>query len=371
MPMTRRVWPDGSRWVFVLSVPWLTHRPSPHGAGDLQAFFADQVVFLSAFATNAVFSSPGSLLQLRYSVPEGGNRALRCAVVGAASTEAEARELLDFVYSALPRGLPLEVVGEALGRETLRPEALAALSLAEVRRAVLPVPRRLLRRDPAESSAHDAGNEAATVGGDGGGEGNGAAHASERGDHVSRRRMLIPWQWTHSSLESTLSAMSRQRRASFLAVTVSPAPFTTEDRRAIARSLRALAAIVEGDRGNVLADALLVQYLAYQREMHAGCLCVRVVVGHDHDGGRFLAHVAGSDLASGGLNVPGMAAFDVRTPRTEEDHCSLLDVVTLGPGARPDEGARSDGLITKFPALEANVAFRFPVFAKDLVVADW
>lgn len=372
--MTYGTWGHDGRSTFVLSVPWLTHR-SPRGGENPQRYFADQVIFLSAFATNPSFLEPadGCSLQLRYSVPPGGNRALRCAIAGAATTETKASELLEFVYSALPRGLPLDIVDEDQGRAIVHPEDSADLSLAEVRRAILPVPRRFLKRDPDEGSAHGArepeGSDSAVAES----EDLTSDEGQERqnGDRLTRRAMLIPWHWTHSALEATLSAMSRQNRASILAVTIRPTRFTNDDRRTIGRSLRSLASILESDRGNVLADALLVQYLAYQREMHGGCLDVRIVLCFERGAGAALAHVAGSDLASGGLNVPGMATYEVRSPTNREEFRRLLDVVALVPPVIAVSDRRLDLLMTKFPALEANVAFRFPVFAKDLVVADW
>lgn len=325
------IWRDGKRWFFAMSVPWLTHK-TPVGGDNLQRFFADQIIFLRSFARNAL-SWSSVAIQLRYWTP-GTGRGLRCNLLGAAESEGGANDLLDHTLSALPRGLPLE----SLSRDAYGSHFCSALHICEVRRSVTRVELDRLRTEP-----------------------------------LSEGGVLVPWNWTPSALESALYALSRREVPTALAVNIRPTSLTESDRALLFRWRDRLVGLASREPNNLLASVLSTEYAGYLRDMHESCIDMRVLLVSDGPLGSSLPHVLGSDLSSGGISVPGLSSYEVASPTSDSDSAHLLRVVgELSEGGAVRRGDRDMvAFASKYSMLEANVAFRFPVFANDLVISDW
>src|SRR5690349_5785068 len=97
-------WSDDEGVLFAMSVPWLAHGGSVTG-DDLQRYFFDQFLFLRSFSK----LEEDFRIQLRYWYPGSPSRSMRCVIFGKSTSATGASTLQQFLYSALPRGVTLDL----------------------------------------------------------------------------------------------------------------------------------------------------------------------------------------------------------------------------------------------------------------------
>ncbi len=328
-------WRSEGRVLFGLSVPWLGHQRS-ESEDELQRYFVDQLLFLRVLAQAG---KPDQRVQLRYWYAGGRSRALRCLLYGSAVSQDSASELREMLFGALPRALPLDGMTGPAARRVQQALPAASLDVVEVQRA-------LRRPDDTSVLLPDPGT----------------------------RGVLVPWVWTPNALEAGLAALAQQKAGAALAVNVEPAPLSRQDRLAMQRSigeLQALASNPAGD-GNRLAAQLEEELRRTLRDMTEACLSMRVYVAAPHDVPDFLPHVVGGDLARGlgERGAYGIVAHQVLRGASPAE-CGHLQRGFLLKDNDDASGAGAASLLRKFSPREANVAFRFPIFAQELAVADW
>lgn len=344
--------PDGW-WMFGLSVPWLIHRRAARQGENLTRYFEDQALFLRSMTSHGHDDGPGPRLQLRYWSDGSGRRTLRCAVYGAAPTRGGAQDLLSHLLGALPRDLPLEVLDARDARSGLWLDT-TDLEVAEIRRAIRRPELRFTEQDGAARARANKGTD------------------DRARTDAPQLSLVIPWVWTATCLEQSLFALAQQPTPTLLAVVLAPSRLSDDERRMLRRHWQRLES--ESARTNdQLTEALHKSYRGYQREMDAGCLRMNVFLGARGGLGNLFPKLVASDLATGGGAVAGMAVPEWEIPLSAAAHSHLLDTLALrrDGGLPRNEKGTVAGFADKFPVWEANVAFRFPVLANDLVIADW
>ncbi len=389
--VTDDLWHEpGDWWMFGLSVPWLSNQENARPGGDASRYFADQVLFLRTLASRAGEEQSDQIdedgdrhwrIQLRYWSEGKGVKKLRCALFGAAKGRYGAEDLMSHLLGALPRSLPLEQLGPADARATLRLDT-ADLQAVEIRRAIRRGDPRATRRD-ARSPGQLAGKGTRPgVGvvrsakfpdlGSAQGRENLENQVEVESNDDRKDLRVIPWIWSANALEATLYALAQRDTPTTLAIVLSPGRLTQGERNHLA-----IGSMHQDHhasrRDDPMAETLYKAYQGYRRELHEGCIEMHVFLAAAGGLGRWLPRLVGSDLSAGGGAVSGLCISEVAPIRTRNDRTLVADAIALGRhgGLPRAEAGAIVGLADKFPAWEANVAFRFPVLANDLFIADW
>ncbi len=330
-------WRSEGRVLFGLSVPWLGHQRG-NSEDELQRYFVDQLLFLRVLAQAG---KPDQRLQLRYLYKGGGrSRALRCLLFGSAESQDSAAELRELLFAALPRALPVDGMSGVIGRRLQQAFPATSMDVVEVQRA-------LRRPDDSSVVLVDPGT----------------------------RGLLVPWVWTPNALEAGLAALAQQEAGAALAVNVQPAELTRQDRLALQQSLGELEDLARNASSAAPVAPLQEELRRTTRDMTEACLTMRVYVAAPDTVPDFLPHLIGGDLARGlgERGAYGTVAHQVVRASSPAESGQLQRCFLLkddSPAAETS-AARGATLLHKFSPREANVAFRFPIFAQEVVVADW
>ncbi len=376
--------------MFGLSVPWLSNQESARRGDDPSRSFADQVLFLRTMASRVdqapLDPSDGDedrnwRVQLRYWTEGWGGKTLRCALFGAARGRYGAEDLLAHLLGALPRSLPLEQLGQDDARSMLRMDT-PDLRAVEIRRAIRRGDPRATRSEVQADGDHltvpqpPAGELLRPTGRTVGGADSARVppELDPLGVPVEERRDLrvVPWIWSANTLEATLYALVQRQVPTALAVVLSPARLTQRERDhlSVGSTRQDLHA---SRRDDPLAETLYKAYRGYSREMRESCVEMHVFLASAGELGLWFPKLVGNDLSAGGGEVSGLCVFEAAPVRTRHDQTLVADAIALRRhgGLHRSEAGAVAGLADKFPAWEANVAFRFPVLANDLFIADW
>jgi DNA helicase HerA-like ATPase len=294
----------------------------------LMEAFGRQISFLRAVAAGA---PAGSALQLRFTSEEGSGR-IRCHLLGAASTDADAELLNRIVSTGLPPEYPLDPLAEADLRELI--EIVDTDALTEDR--VVAIRRLVDQLDP-------------TVDG------------SDRDDPV-----LFPWTWSAQAMLSSLGLLRYQPATTQLVIHVEPARLPGDVAIFLQDEIRRLLADLQAGEENPLRVAVLRGYRRWLHLLPQGCLSLRMCLASSSPLVPGLAESLSTDLTrsfeAGGSHA-AFATADVVHPDKPAhlDACAALLDELRGVDWKLPRQPELATLLHLFDPLEANTAFRLPI----------